>query len=69
MAIGLRYYSIRMKLNDVIKDIDTEQIILENIIQLPHELKQKILIYTGDILDKTGIIIANDIYNKKSWVK
>ena len=31
MAIGLRYYSIRMKLNDVIKDTDTEQIILENI--------------------------------------
>ena len=31
MAIGLRYYSIRMKLNDVIKDKDTEQIILENI--------------------------------------
>ena len=31
MAIGLRYYSIRMKLNDVIKDNDTEQIILENI--------------------------------------
>jgi len=31
MAIGLRYYSIRMKLNDVIKDIETEQIILENI--------------------------------------
>ena len=31
MAIGLRYYSIRMKLNDVIKDTDTEQTILENI--------------------------------------
>ena len=31
MAIGLRYYSIRMKLNDVIGDIDKEQIILENI--------------------------------------
>ena len=31
MAIGLRYYSIRMKLNDVIRDNDTEQTILENI--------------------------------------
>ena len=31
MATGLRYYSIRMKLNDVIKDTDTEQTILENI--------------------------------------
>ena len=31
MAIGLRYYSVRMKLNDVIKDKDTEQTILENI--------------------------------------
>ena len=31
MAIGLRYYSIRMKLNDVIKDTNTEQTILENI--------------------------------------
>ena len=31
MAIGLRYYSIRMKLNDVIKDKDIEQTILENI--------------------------------------
>ena len=31
MAIGLRYYSIRMKLNDVIKNDNTEQTILENI--------------------------------------
>ena len=31
MIIGLRYYSIRMKLDDVIKNKDTEQIILENI--------------------------------------
>ena len=31
MAIGLGHYSIRMKLNDIIKDKDTEQIILENI--------------------------------------
>ena len=31
MAIGLRYYSIRIKLNDVIRDTDTEQTILENI--------------------------------------
>ena len=27
----MQYYSIRMKLNDVIKDKDTEQVILENI--------------------------------------
>ena len=27
----MQYYSIRMKLNDVIKDMDTEQTILENI--------------------------------------
>jgi hypothetical protein len=27
----IKYYSLRMKLNDVIKDRDTEQIILENI--------------------------------------
>ena len=27
----MRYYSIRMKLDDVIKDKDTEQVILENI--------------------------------------
>ena len=27
----IQYYSLRMKLNDVIKDKDTEQIILENI--------------------------------------
>ena len=27
----MRYYSIRMKLNDVIKDRDTEQVTLENI--------------------------------------
>ena len=27
----MKYYSIRMKLDDVIKDIDEEQIILENI--------------------------------------
>ena len=31
MPIGIRYYSIRMKLNDVIKDMDIEQTILENI--------------------------------------
>ena len=31
MAIGLRYYSIRMKLNDVIKNNDVEQVVLENI--------------------------------------
>ena len=27
----MRYYSIRMKLDDVIKDKDTEQVVLENI--------------------------------------
>ena len=28
MAIGLRYYSIRMKLNDVIKNNDVEQVVI-----------------------------------------
>ena len=27
----MKYYSIRMKLDDVVKDIDEEQIILENV--------------------------------------
>ena len=31
MPVGLRYYSMRMKLNDVIKNIELEQTILENV--------------------------------------
>ena len=31
---NIMYYSIRMKLDDVIKDKDTEQVILENLIYM-----------------------------------